>query len=53
MDKNRTKQTSQRERERERERERARKGMAQEIDIHTSHTQEFHKNTKLEAIIYA
>jgi hypothetical protein len=29
------------------------KGMAQEIDIHTSHTQESHNNTKLEAIIYA
>ena len=48
MDKNRTKQTRQK-----KERERPRKGIAQEIDIHTSHTQESHKNTKLEVIIYA
>ena len=49
MDKNRVKQTSQK----KKKRERPRKGIAEEIDIHTSHTQESHKNTKLEVIIYA
>ena len=48
MYKNRTKKKSQKKKKKE-----TKKGIAQEIDIHTSHTQESHKNTKLEVIIYA